>query len=92
MSTWLYLKCLDHDPPLVAEDESGQHLSDLPRIRQEVADREALLKEWEGRNCVPGYFTYHSLRFLAQHRKCRIGIEDEYGEDHKLTDDTEATK
>ena len=31
MSTYLYLVCLDHTPPLRAASESGQHLYDLPQ-------------------------------------------------------------
>lgn len=27
MSTWLYLRCESHDPPIKNEGESGQHLS-----------------------------------------------------------------
>ena len=38
MSTYLYLRCEDHDPPLVAREESGQHLYDLPTIRADIAD------------------------------------------------------
>lgn len=89
MSTYLYLECLDHDPPIRAEDESGQHLYDLPRIRHEIANREAVvaasladddLAEWGDIN--GWYFRSHSARFLRQHPKCRIGIRDEYGVEH----------
>ena len=95
MSTYVYLECLDHDPPLRAEDESGQHLSDLPRIRAEIADREAvavgpdryvgpvLTDDFD----ADGYFRTHSARFLAAHPKCRIGIRDEYGVEHSAVDE-----
>ena len=89
MSTYLYLECLDHDPPLRAEDESGQHLKDLPRIRLEIAERVALADEWaEARHefspygPFDQYFRAHSGAFLSHHRKCRIGIRDEYGDAH----------
>ena len=32
MSTWLYLRCESHDPPLKNDVESGQHLYDLEQI------------------------------------------------------------
>ena len=82
--------CLDHDPPLRAPDESGQHLYDLPRIRQEIADRVAWasayeqshLPRYDKTGVVDDYFTANSARFLAQHKTCRIGIVDEHGEQH----------
>ena len=64
MSTWLYLECLDHDPPLTADEEPGQHLYDLV-----VNSRDDI---WPS-----DYFRVHAARFLAQHLKCRIGILDE---------------
>ena len=94
MSTYLYLTCLDHTPPLMAEDESGQHLYDLPRIRDEIANRESVASEdklpgaWTGE--AASYFRARSSRFLAQHPSCRIGIRDEYGRDHPVEDDQSA--
>ena len=87
MSTWLYLRCMDHDPPLEADEESGQHLYDLPQIRADLADREALVRVWDGEHedmliADLGYFRQHTARFLAKHRKCRIEIWDEYGRQH----------
>lgn len=91
MSTWVYLTCRDHEPPLLAADESGQHLYDLPRIRQEVADREQIADAnhwWQGGDGDPdGYFRANSARFLAAHARCRIGITDEYGREHPTTDE-----
>ena len=84
MSTWLYLECLDHDPPLLAEDESGQHLYDLPQIRADLADREALVRIWSGSAVDLGYFRNRTCRFLVAHQKCRIGIRDEYGREHPV--------
>jgi hypothetical protein len=86
MSTYIYLECLDHDPPLRADDESGQHLSDVPRVRAEIADREAVAanQDYYAPSSVDdcdmdAYFRSHSSHFLAAHTKCRIGIRDEYG-------------
>ena len=93
MSTYIYLTCLYHDPPLVAEDESGQHLYDLPRIRAEIADRETVAAEPDHSRDgvdVSRYFRSRSSRFLSQHPSCRIGVRDEYGRDHPVEDDQNA--
>ena len=82
MSTYLYLKCLDHDPQLFADDESGQHLYDLDQIRADVANREAIVAAATLDIRPDDYFRRHTARFLYAHPKCRIGIEDEYGTEH----------
>ena len=89
MSTWLYLVCEDHNPPIRADDESGQHLYDLPQIRADLADRASVIEQWEHDEFdVDGdYFRRHTARFLAGHRECAISIRDEYGQAHALTDD-----
>lgn len=89
MSTYLYLRCLDHDPPI--EAGSGQHLYDLPQIQADIADRDALVAAWLDEEAGPDsiendYFRSHTVGFLAQHPKCRIGIQDEYGRDHPLAE------
>lgn len=86
MSTYVYLVCLDHDPPLVAEDESGQHLYDLPRIRAEIAGVDAPAPSGQHPDAT-AYFRRNSERFLLQHRGCRIGIRDEHGRDHDTEED-----
>lgn len=87
MSTYLFLRCLDHDPPLRAADESGQHLSDLSQIRADIAARTTLLAAWEHLDFSDfGHFRNATLRFLAAHPKCNIGIRDEYGRDHPLVE------
>ena len=89
MSTWLYLVCLDHTPPLKAEDESGQHLSDLTHIRADIADRDVLVPQWEAYTFHPDhhvYFRRNTMRFLAAHPTCHVGIKDEYGNDHAVTE------
>ena len=93
MSTYIYLVCLDHDPPLIAEEESGQHLYDLPRIREELVNRNETLnsKEWHGGNDMNQYFRIRSARFLSRHPKCHIGIRDEYGRDYPLYERTPPT-
>jgi len=73
-STYMYLECTCHNPPLRAEDESGQHFSDLPRIRAELADRETVAAEPDyyaptGNDDydMAAYFRAHSAHFLAAH-------------------------
>ena len=97
MSTYVYLVCMDHEPPLMAEDESGQHLYDLPRIRREIADREATVAAGTGyhESVTSGgfdsaaYFRAHSARFLTQHLTCRVSIKDEYGVEHAVTEEVQ---
>lgn len=87
MSVWLYMTCLDHDPPLLADDESGQHLSDLPEIRETIANRDALVAAHDLGAHAEGYFLAHSMRFLAKHRRCKLGITDEYGQTYPTTEE-----
>lgn len=94
MSTYIYLQCLNHTPPLRASEESGQHLYDLPRIRAEIADRVNVAAGPDyyrgdiigGTFDFPAYFRVHSARFLAEHPQCAIGIVDEYGNEHPTED------
>jgi len=77
MSVYLYLECCDHDPPL-SSDDVGQHLTDLPRIRNEIANRKVFVAAAEH---FPDYeyFTRNAARFFIRHPHCAIGIRDEYG-------------
>lgn len=83
MSTYIYLTCECHNPRLLAEDESGQHLYDLPRIQQEVANRGPLVARCRDDKPLD-YFERNSARFLMRHEDCVIGIEDEYGNRHPV--------
>ena len=87
MSTYVYLTCLDHTPPLTASEESGQHLYDLPQIRADVLHRRVLVEAYEIDYAGPeAYFRRNSVRFLHQHKTCRIGIVDEYDREHQVID------
>lgn len=91
MSTYVYLECLDHDPPLSAEGESGQHLYDLPQIRADIANRERIVTNLRDGWDPDDHFRRNTARFLAAHPKCRIGIRDEYGVEHPTTDANRTT-
>ena len=85
MSTWMYLECLDHDPPITSADEVGQHLYDLPDIRRMVAERQTIVRFAKEYGALPeGYFAQNAMRFLRDHPKCRIRIVDEYDVEHPL--------
>lgn len=86
MSTYIYLECLDHEPPLKAEGESGQHLYDLPQIRADLANRRAVVAAWEDGWTTHDHFRRNTACFLTRHPACRIGIRDEYGDEHTTTD------
>lgn len=93
MSTSIYLECRGHTPPIVADSESGQHLYDLDPLRtllahrKQVTDAHRILTEAAG-----GYIDYgerylgNSIRFMAKHPECPLGIIDEYGQEHPLED------
>ena len=84
MSNYLYLTCEAHNPPLRAENESGQHYYDLPRIRDEIKNRKEIARiEDEDLPCG-NPFIRHSAHFLSQHKECGIGIVDEYGQRHSI--------
>ena len=72
MSTDLSLACLDHDPPLVAED---------------LRDRDVLVRLWDADPGMQNYFRNNTSRFLAHHRDCRLGIVSEYGDWYATTGD-----
>jgi hypothetical protein len=86
MSTYVYLVCRDHKPPLVADDESGQHLYDLPQIRADLANRDALVAAWKDDVQTDLRFRCNTVRFLTAHPRCDIGIRDEYGAWHPETE------
>jgi hypothetical protein len=90
VSTYVYLQCLSHDPPLRADGESGQHLSDLPRIRHDIARRVEIVAEWVSADFTfPGHnaesmWRRNTASFLHDHQKCDIGIVDEYDRPHRV--------
>lgn len=82
MSTWLYLECQSHTPPLSSASEVGQHLYDLPTIRGYFAERQHLAEV--DADDLPDYWRRTAARFFHDHPHCRVGIRDEYGEEHPI--------
>ena len=89
VSTYVYLRCEDHDPPLTSDGESGQHLYDLDQIRADIANRDAVAAAWRDDLTSQDSFRRSTARFLAEHPKCQIGIIDEYRRVHPLTEKPE---
>lgn len=95
MSTYIYLRCLSHDPPLTSSNESGQHLTDLPQLQADIANRDVLVKSWDldMRPDSDGFgYRLGTIAFLAQHPRCSLGIIDEYGTEHPVTEKEENTE
>lgn len=84
MSTYLYLVCLDHEPPIIADEESGQQWYHLPQIRKDVANRDAIAAVWREGVGLNNFYRRRTAKFLAQHPACSIGIRTDYGEDVPL--------
>lgn len=91
MSTTLYLECHSHTPP-IASEEVGQHLYDLPRIRELLADRKAV-SEAVRLDLVDGGspFDRNTARFISSHPNCDLHIADEYGREHPIAEDGDPT-
>lgn len=87
VSTYLYLECRAHNPPLSSHGEVGQHLHDLPRIRREIAERNLFvaLARADVDHTFDHHFTRNAARFFCQHPYCRIAIRDEYGMEHPIS-------
>ena len=90
MSTWCYYQCLDHQPPLVGDEEFTQHVGDrhwdraLALIAQRPVDLdERYLEAYSSlvgdEEITDAYFGGNARRFLNHHPTCRIGVIDEYG-------------
>lgn len=94
MSTWIYMVCTDHDPPIRAESESGQHLYDIPQLREDLTQREDItaLSADDFSDVTteldPFFdrYTLNTWRFLRPHPLCNLEIHDEYGRHYPLTE------
>lgn len=96
MSTYLYLACTAHTPQILARDECGQHLEDLPRIRDFIRDRDKLVAhynddEFEFPNYwrtgdVHDYWLGVAVTFFTSHPECPLVIVSEYGDEYAPTE------
>lgn len=82
MSTWLYLRCESHDPPLKNDGESGQHLRDLEQIWSDLDNRDRIAIAYCDGMIPYDNYRHSTASFLAAHPHCRIGVIDEYGRTH----------
>ena len=90
MSTYIYLLCRDHSPVIQADGESGQHLSDLPQLRQDIANRDVIVHALQVLDLYyDGSYRGNTARFLAAHPRCHLGIVDEYGREHPIEEEGE---
>ena len=87
MSTYIYLICRDHSPVIQADDESGQHLSDLPQLREDIANRDVIVQALDFHPADS--YRRNTARFLAAHPCCHLGIVDEYGREHPIEEESE---
>lgn len=92
MSTYLHLECREHEPAISSNGEVGQHLYDLPAVREYIKNREAMatVVNMDGVN-LSG-FASNAASFFLQHPQCPVTIVDEYGETHPLEDEKDNTK
>ena len=90
MSTYIYLLCRDHSPVIQADGESGQHLYDLPQLRQDIANRDVIVHALQALDFHPDdSYRRNTARFLASHPRCHLGIVDEYGREHPIEEESE---
>lgn len=90
MSTYIYLFCRDHSPVIRANGESGQHLTDLPQLRQDIANRDAIVHALQALDFYPhDNYRSNTADFLAAHPRCHLGIIDEYGREHPTEEESE---
>lgn len=82
MSTWLYLRCESHDPPLENDGESGQHLYDLEQIWADIKHRDRIAAAYHDGMIPDDHFRCNTAWFLAAHPNCQITVVDEYGRTH----------
>lgn len=82
MSTYLYLRCKSHNPPLDNDGESGQHLRDLDNIWDDIADRDTVTAAWRKGFRPNDTFRYNTAKFLVAHPHCDISVVDEYERIH----------
>ena len=83
---------MEHEPYLVSQDESGQHLYDLPQLQADYANRDRVAEMWNDEWRPDAYFRRATARFFATHPVCTLGCKDEYGKWHSLHPQKSTTK
>lgn len=89
MSTYIYLRCDSHTPPLEADGHSGCHLYDLEQIFSDLEDREQIVAAWNNGMRPRNSYRYATAAFLSDHPHCEITVIDEYGRTHTPQEVTE---
>ena len=79
MSTYWYIECLNHTPPLSSADEVEQHTRGLDPIRTLIESR-PVDPNWHEHSSHLQYFETHADRLHPQHPDCRLQLVNEYGE------------
>ena len=74
MSTWWYLECASHEPPIRSEDAVEQHTHGLTAIRKAI--REAVIDDPR----VMTRYESNAARFVLQHPHCALCFVSEYGD------------
>ncbi|MDJ0010115.1 hypothetical protein [Gordonia alkanivorans] len=88
MSTYHYLECANHNPPLLSDDEVEQHrdTETLDKVRELVRNRATivpLLRE-EKIGLPDDRYLENALRFLVFHEHCKVNLVTEYDEREEL--------
>ena len=88
MSTYIYLRCLDHIEHAARSEDVGQHLWNLDQVRMDYALRPAIIAGIAAEMCFYGdHFRSNTADFFIDHPACRLDVVDEYGQAHSLEQD-----
>lgn len=79
MSTYFYLECLSHTPPLQCDTEVSQHDDRYVEAAIRLAQGEPATSFTED-DFLGSWTREGALRFLREHEHCAIDIVSEYGD------------
>lgn len=84
MSTYLYLRCDAHDPPMYSDNVAQHPQDELPWLLDKIAHRNELATTEPIYTWTTGFEWWEAnlIAFFKQHPKCPITIEDEYGTEY----------
>lgn len=83
MSTYYYLECLAHTPPIVSTEESARKSSQISQIREDWEHREEIWWSYDSgllTNVEFGSPRMATIHFMEHHKDCPVQIRSEYGE------------